>query len=117
MGDFWRVVPQALRDSQVAFDDTADRWEGLYLTMPDWRLDDGDLGLLGRVAGVVKDYNQAVDTITAKTQTGLDSFRAMSQALDDVARTYEALDEKYYEAFGYLDKNRGRVPPPPTPSR
>lgn len=115
MGDFWRVVPQALRSSQRAFEDTADQWYGLHRALPEWKLGDGDLGLLGRVAGVVEDYNQAVDDITTKAKTGVDSFRAMSQALDDVARTYEAQDEKYYEAFGYLDENRGKVPPPPTP--
>jgi uncharacterized protein YukE len=113
MGDGWRVVPQALRDTQKSFDDTANRWQSLQTSVAGWKLGDGDLGLLGRAAGIIGDYNGSVDQIHTKLGTGYQSLHDASTALNGVAAEYEKQDEAYFEAFGYKEEDLDHVPPPP----
>ena len=108
----YRVVPGALRNAQKAFAITGDEWDALGKDMAGWTLADGDLGLLGRLAGVVSDYNEAVTAITDKLQTGAQSLHAAGTALDSVAAAYEKQDEKYYAKFGWTEKQMDGVAPP-----
>jgi hypothetical protein len=101
-GKGFEVIPQALRDTQTAFDDAASRWDNLsQKDLPTWRMHDGDLGLLGRLAGVVQDYNGAIDQVIGKAKAGSDGFRQASVNLDKAAKAYEAQDEEYYKQFGW----------------
>jgi hypothetical protein len=107
------VVPAALRNAQKAFAITADEWDALRKDMLGWTLGDRDLGLLGWLAGVVTDYNEAVSTITDKLQTGAQSLHSAGTALDSVAAAYEKQDEEYYAKFGWTEKQLDGVAPPP----
>jgi hypothetical protein len=109
----YRVVPAALRNAQKAFAITGDEWDALGKEMAEWTLADGDLGLLGRLAGVVGDYNQSVNEIIGKVQTGAQSLHAAGTALDTVATAYEKQDEKYYAKFGWTEKQMDGVAAPP----
>lgn len=109
----YQVVPAALRNAQRTYDAVADAWEGLHQAMQGWKLGDDDLGLLGRRAGVVGDYNGAVDTILDKLQTGMDQLRAASDALNQVATAYEAQDAEYYAKFGWTAAQMDSVAPAP----
>jgi hypothetical protein len=109
----YRVVPAALRNAQKAFAITGDEWDALGKEMAGWTLADGDLGLLGRLAGVVSDYNEAVAKITDTLQTGTQSLQAAGTALNSVATAYEQQDEKYYAKFGWTEKQMDGVAPPP----
>ncbi|GAA0651340.1 hypothetical protein GCM10010174_88860 [Kutzneria viridogrisea] len=103
MAEGYQVVPQALRNAQRSFEDANDRFAGLTLNeMPTWHLGDGDLGLLGRNAGVVVDYNQALETVREKSRSAAQNFSAVSDALNTAAKVYEAQDEEYYKQFGWL---------------
>ena len=103
------VVPAALRDAQRTYDHTTDRWNTLRDRVLAWKFDDDSLGLLGRLAGVITDYNEAVDKIADKLTTGSTSMRAASDTLDTVAKAYEAQDEAYYAKFGWLEKQMDEV--------
>ena len=109
----YRVVPAALRNAQKTYDITAASWVQLRDDVLGWTLGDNDLGLLGRVAGVVADYNSALATIGDKLQTGSESLRSASDALNQVATAYEAQDEKYYAKFGWTQRQLEGVAPPP----
>ncbi|MFL6142159.1 MAG: hypothetical protein ACJ72N_09895 [Labedaea sp.] len=109
----YRVVPASLRNAQKAFAITGDEWDALRKDMAGWTLGDTDLGLLGRLAGVVSDYNGAVTTITDKLQTGAQSLHAAGTALDSVAAAYEKQDETYYAKFGWTEQQMDGVAPPP----
>lgn len=109
----YRVVPAALRNAQKAFAITGDKWDALGKDMAGWTLADGDLGLLGKLAGVVSDYNEAVNAITDKVQTGAQSLHAAGTALNTVAAAYEKQDEEYYAKFGWTEKQMDGVAAPP----
>jgi hypothetical protein len=109
----YRVVPGALRNAQKTYDIVARNWTLLREDMIGWKLDDSELGLIGRQAGVVDDYNEAIDTIAAKLDTGAERMRSAGEALHEVATAYEAQDAAYYAKFGWLDKQLDGVAPPP----
>lgn len=110
----YRVVPGALRNAQQAFDAAAGQWTTFHrFNLPGWRMEPGTLGLLGRLAGVVGDYNGAVDTISNTVESGIAEFTAGSDALHESANAYEAQEEDYYAEFGYVDRDLGDVAPPP----
>lgn len=111
------VVPAALRNAQKTYDVVAASWDTLREDVLSWTLEDGDLGLLGRLAGVVGDYNGAVQEIADKLQTGSQSLHSAGEALNHVAAAYEAQDEKYYAAFGWTQKQMDGVAPPPKVTR
>lgn len=111
----YRVVPESLRKTQQSLSDTADRWTQLAnQTLPSWQLQDGDLGLLGRMANIVQTYNSVVTDITNKVRQGDQSLRAASDALNAVATNYERQDEEYYAKFGWIQRDFNDVAPPPS---
>lgn len=110
--DGWRVVPQALRKNQFAFDNAAHRWGTLSRSLLDLRLSELDLGILGKVAGIIEDYNEALETIDGKVKPGQQRLTDDGNALRSVADLYENQDRSYYESFGYLAEQLGRVSPP-----
>lgn len=104
------VVPAALRNAQASFDKTADDWHSLREGMlASWKFEDDSLGLLGRLADVISDYNSAVDTIAEKLMTGVQSMRSASDTLNIVAAEYEAQDEEYYAKFGWIESEMNKV--------
>jgi hypothetical protein len=104
------VVPAALRDAQRTFHQTVDEWSTLREGMlASWKFDDDSLGLLGRLADVISDYNSAVDTIAEKLMTGMQGMRTASDTLDIVAKEYEAQDEAYYAKFGWIESEMDKV--------
>jgi hypothetical protein len=109
----YRVIPAALRNAQKTYEITAERWTTLHGNVLSWTLADDDLGLIGRQAGVIAQYNQAVNTIADKLRDGSESLRSAGEALDQIAAAYEAQDEKYYAEFGWTDKQLDGVAPPP----
>lgn len=114
MGDQYKVVPEALRRAQQSIEATAQRWNEMAThTLPGWKLSEGDLGLIGRMAGIVEEYNSAVDQITNKVQQGQSSLEHAGTALDDVARSYEEQDEEYYVKFGWIERDLDDVARPP----
>lgn len=110
--DGWRVVPQALRTTQFAFDNAAFRWGTLRGALLDLRLSELDLGIIGKVEGIVVDYNHALETIDKKTETGQRRLTDSGAALRTVADVYESQDQSYYESFGYLGEQLGLPSPP-----
>lgn len=114
MSEGYEVVPGALRHAQQSFQDASDRFAGLVIKeMPDWQLGDADLGLLGQNAGVVRDYNEALNVVRDKVRASAEGFNGISESLDTAAKIYEAQDEKYYEQFGWIaqDTNGPYQPP------
>ncbi|QUQ65290.1 type VII secretion target [Kutzneria sp. CA-103260] len=114
MSEGYEVVPEALRHAQQSFQDANDQFAGLVIKeMPGWQLGDADLGLLGQTAGVVRDYNEALEVVRNKVRASAEGFNAISEALNTAAKIYEAQDEKYYEQFGWLaqDTNAPYQPP------
>lgn len=110
--DGWRVVPQALRRNQFAFDNAAFRWGTLRTSLLDLRLSELDLGIIGKVEGIIEDYNHALETIDKKVDTGRQRLTDSGAALRTVADVYEAQDQSYYESFGYLGEQLGQPSPP-----
>lgn len=109
------VVPESLRKTQQSLSDTAGRWTQLAnQTMPAWRLQDSDLGLLGRMAHVVESYNNVLDDIMNKVRKGGQSLQAAGDALNVVAANYERQDEEYYAKFGWIERDFNQVAPPPS---
>jgi hypothetical protein len=109
----YRVVPGALRNAQKTYDIVASDWTMLREDMLGWTMDDSELGLIGKAAGVVTDYNEAITAITGKLRTGAESMRSAGEALHDVASAYEAQDAAYYAKFGWLENQLDAVAPPP----
>lgn len=107
------AVPAAVRNAQKTYDIVADSWTQLGADMLGWKLEPTDLGLIGRLADVTSDYNEAIDTIAAKVGTGAERLRAAGVALNEVATAYEAQDSAYYAKFGWLEKDLDGVAPPP----
>lgn len=111
----YTVVPKAVRDGSIAFDDAADKWDGFVKSTksgpggPDhqstWRLNMSDLGVLGRMSGVIDEYNKAVATIAGKAQESATALREASETLNVVATEYEKQDYTAYERFGYTRPN------------
>lgn len=111
----FRVVPAAVRNAQKTYDIVARNWTQLRDDMDAhrWKMEDGELGLIGREAGIIDDYNEMIDTIADKLNTGAERLRGAGEALNAVASAYEAQDETYYAKFGWLDKQLDGVAPPP----
>jgi hypothetical protein len=103
------VVPAALRNAQRTYDQVTDRWDNLRDQVRSWKFEDDSLGLLGKLADVISYYNSAVDKIAEKLTTGSQSLRAASDALDAVAKAYEAQDEEYYAKFGWIQQEMDTV--------
>ncbi len=102
-GKGFEVVPQALRRTQTAFVDSARRHLELCgQDLPGFKMNEQDLGLLGHLAGIVPEYNAAVDQILYKAAASCDSLDAAAHSLDTAAKAYEAQDEEYYKKFGWL---------------
>lgn len=110
--DGWRVVPQALRRNQFAFDNAAHRWATLRQSLLDLRLSELDLGILGRVEGIIEDYNHALEKIDGKVEKGQQRLTDSGNGLRAVADVYENQDRSYYESFGYLAGRLGQASPP-----
>ncbi|MBN6034026.1 hypothetical protein [Amycolatopsis sp. 195334CR] len=110
--DGWRVVPQALRNNQFAFENAAYRWKSLQQSLLDLRLSELDLGIIGSVEGIVGDYNRALETIDGKAKAGEQSLIDTGNALRTVADVYERQDQAYYESFGYIAGQLGQPTPP-----
>ncbi|MGP4015714.1 hypothetical protein [Saccharopolyspora sp. 5N708] len=114
MGEQYRVVPEALRRAQQSFEHTAERWNDFAInTLPGWKMSPGDLGLIGRMSGIVDEYNSAVDEITRRVQAGQQTLEQAAGSLHDVALDYEAQDEEYYAKFGWIKRDLDEVAPPP----
>jgi hypothetical protein len=109
----FRAVPAAVRNAQKTYDIVASSWAQLGADMLDWKMADDDLGLIGRQAKVIDDYNAAIDTIAGKLNTGAERMRSAGAAVNDVATAYEAQDAAYYAKFGWLEKDLDGVAPPP----
>lgn len=109
----FRVVPAALRNAQKTYDIVARNCAKLGEDMLGWKMADADLGLIGRQAAVIDDYNEAIDTISDKLNTGAEHMRSAGEALKEVATAYEAQDAAYYAKFGWLEKDLDGVAPPP----
>ena len=109
----YRVVPGALRNAQKTYDIVARSWTSLREDVRRWKLDEGDLGLIGREAGVVGDYNEATDTVADKLGTCADRMQSAGEVLHEVATAYEAQDAEYYARFGWLENRLDGVAPPP----
>lgn len=110
--DGYRVVPQALRKNQFAFDNAAHRWGSLRRSLLDLRLSELDLGIIGQVEGIINDYNKALETIDGKAVTGQQHLTSSGNALRSVADAYDGQDRSYYESFGYIGGQLGQVSPP-----
>jgi hypothetical protein len=111
----YRVVPEALRGAQQSFEHTAARWNEFAIkTLPGWKMGGGDLGLIGRMSGIVDEYNAVVDEITRRVQDGQRKLEHTAGSLHDVAKDYEAQDEEYYAKFGWIERDLDEVAPPPS---
>lgn len=117
----YTVVPQSLRTCANAWADAAKDWTTLYQkTLPDLKLQAGDLGMLGDQTGmdginstVIDDYNQAVSDMITKTTTGEQVINDAATKLNTSATYYEEQDYSYYEQFGYADNTMPVLPPQP----
>jgi hypothetical protein len=101
-GTSYGVVPDALRTNKIAWDQAEDNWEQFANSLRnDVVMGDGDMGLIGRMAGFPSDYNNARETILKTVGNGQRQMQDVAHTLDDVAKTYEEKDAEYYEQFGY----------------
>lgn len=115
MGEQFKVVPEALRRAQMAFDYAQQEWGILAESMrSEWLMGAGDLGLIGRVSGIVDVYNAVVAEMSSQVETGQVKLARTSDALREVASDYEAVDEEYYEKFGWIERDLDEVAPPPS---
>ncbi|MDT7726509.1 MAG: hypothetical protein QOI21_3085 [Actinomycetota bacterium] len=102
-GTGYGVVPDALRDNKKAWDLAYDNWhEFLNGLNGDVVMGEGDMGLIGRLAGFPRDYNAARQTVMETVMSGEVQMQDIAHTLDEVAKTYEEKDGEYYEKFGYL---------------
>lgn len=67
-------------------------------------LAEDDLGLLGRVEGVPRKRNEALQSCLDKLKEGRDSLENAATALGQVAADYASRDAEYYRRFGYLNE-------------
>lgn len=95
-------MPEALRTAQKSIKDTAAEWQETTKNIDDRRLNDDDLGLLGKAADVVGNYNKVLDHLRKYTTEGAKRLQSMSKSLDEVATTYENQDAAYYRKFGWI---------------
>jgi hypothetical protein len=109
----FRVVPDALASAEDAYGTVSDGWDQLGGNLESWRLGDNDLGLLGRVSGVVGAYNAAVTMIHDKLRLGGLSFDSAQSSVGKVAKEYLAQDEKYYAKFGWTKGLLDKIAQPP----
>jgi hypothetical protein len=111
----YTVVPKAVRDGSTAFGTAANKWSGFYRSTKNgpggadhqsvWRLGMSDLGVLGRMSGVIDEYNSAVNTIATKANDSATALNQARDALNVVATEYEKQDYSAYERFGYTRPN------------
>jgi uncharacterized protein YukE len=87
------VDVQALGKVAKAYQDTSDQWARLLKDLEGWKLGDGDLGVIGRRANVIGDYNTAVQTIIDKVRTSVTNLAAASKGLDAAADHYQSIED------------------------
>ena len=117
----YTVVPQSLKTCADAWSDAANDWTTLYQkTLPDLKLQAGDLGVLGDhtlmdgiTSTVIDDYNQAVSDMITKTTTGEQVINEAATKLKTSANYYEEQDYTYYQQFGYADNTMPTLPRQP----
>ncbi|WP_328604956.1 type VII secretion target [Amycolatopsis sp. NBC_00345] len=99
----FEVVPGALRKTQASFVDAAERHIQLInQDLPNFRMSQLDLGLIGKLTGIIPEYNAALDQISQKVTASCSSLTSAAYNLDSAAKAYEAQDEEYYKKFGWL---------------
>jgi hypothetical protein len=102
----YHVVPAALRQAQQSWDYSADVWQEFAAGLGGRAvLSEHSMGVIGRMAGFTKDYNNAVDEIRGKADSGSSQLKMTGHALAEVAGDYERRDEAYYRKFGYIDEH------------
>jgi hypothetical protein len=108
MVDF-RVVPAAL-EANVKFLRTApDSWQRSFDKPNGKGLGEDDLGLLGKMEGVPRRHNEALQGCLDKLKEGRDSLENAVTALGEVAADYASRDAEYYRKFGYINRHRPRI--------
>lgn len=102
----YHVVPAALRGAQQSWDYASDVWTEFTGGLSGRALlSEHSMGVLGRMSGFTKDYNNAVDEIRGKADAGTNQLARTGMALAEVAADYEGRDEDYYRKFGYIDEH------------
>ena len=102
----YHVVPGALRRAQQSWEYSADVWEQFCAGLSGRAvMSEHSMGVLGRMSGFTKDYNNAVDEIGEKAESGANQLQITSATLSEVAADYERRDEAYYRKFGYIDEH------------
>lgn len=103
-GTGYSVVPESLRGTTTAWEESRDRWLLLASRMEtEFYMPDNAMGLLGREQNFPRTYNEARATIGRKLSEGAEVLGGTSTDLDRVADEYEDRDYEYYKKFGYLN--------------
>ncbi|ASO21217.1 DNA repair ATPase RecN [Actinoalloteichus hoggarensis] len=102
MIDF-HVVPEALRANVRELHEVAEAWAAAKSTLAHQHLATDDLGYLGEQEDVVSMYNDALDTILDRLQSGFESLNNAVDTLKDIADEYESRDADYFAEFGYIN--------------
>jgi uncharacterized protein YukE len=85
---------QQLRATSNDFNKEARTWLELAGQLQSWRLDALDLGVIGKTAGIIDIYNDALSSIQDRFGKNLDALEASADALDSTADTYEGQDHQ-----------------------
>lgn len=87
------VATQALHTAATDYEHAADQWDQLAKDMSGWSLGENDLGVIGKQANVINDYNGAVQTIYGKVQQSATNMRTAANDLSDTAGAYTAVND------------------------
>ncbi|APU16037.1 hypothetical protein [Actinoalloteichus fjordicus] len=102
MIDF-HVVPEALRANVRELHEVAEAWAGAKSKLEDRHLATGDLGYLGDQENIVSLYNDALNAVLERLQSGFESLNNATDALRGIADEYESRDAEFYAEFGYIN--------------
>ncbi|MCO1582649.1 hypothetical protein M8C13_43585 [Crossiella sp. SN42] len=97
----YQVVPAALRANVKFLLDAADSWDNAHKKLHGKVLSPDDLGLLGKLASVPDNYNQALESVLKALKKGFIALDEAGKGLGQVANEYESKDAKFYRKFGY----------------
>jgi hypothetical protein len=82
------VQTQALVQTAATFQQAASGWAELAAMLGGWTMGPLDLGLIGAQAGVIDDYNNALQAIIGKTRKGGESMQKAADELTGSANAY-----------------------------
>lgn len=100
----FRVVPAALEANVKFLREASDAWQKSFEMLSGKELAEDDLGLLGKVEGVPRKHNEALQSCLDKLKEGRESLENAATALGQVAADYASRDAEYYRRFGYLNE-------------